>query len=264
MLDPHVIRGVCVLCGVGPVTDEHAYPHWVAEIVTKMMAERTPFTVVRTGTPDRESDIINVVVRRVCHPCNTRWLNDIETEARPVLAPLITAAVGSHFVLSRNDRELLGLWAFKTALMLDFTFDTPLIPARWYSAFRGLRRPSLGSVVWVAGYGGEEHAVFARRQPIRVDPTTAPGVLVNAYEGLGQPDRPNGVITTFQAGRVVFQMLALFALPAIKLGSSTFDPLTIRTWPLTDKDGPVAWPAGGALVLTDGSLIQLADRLDLI
>ena len=239
--------------------------HIVAEIVTKMMAESD--TLHRRSHRDTRQRVRHhqrgseESLSPLQYP---KWLNDIETEARPVLAPLITAAVGSHFVLSRNDREPLGLWAFKTALMLDFTFDTPLIPARWYSAFRGLRRPSLGSVVWVAGYGARNTRCSPAvnrsgliRRRLQVSLSTRMRVS-------GQPDRPNGVITTFQAGRAVFQMLALFALPAIKLGSSTFDPLTIRTWPLTDKDGPVAWPAGGALVLTDGSLIQLADRLDLI
>lgn len=56
-------------------------------------------------------------VRVTCVSCNTRWLNDIETEARPYLIPLMG---GARHRLAPHGQRSVAVWIFKTLAMMEF------------------------------------------------------------------------------------------------------------------------------------------------
>jgi hypothetical protein len=56
----------------------------------------------------------NFVEGRVCEDCNNRWMSALETEAMPILKPLIDGTV-SLMSISDAERAIVAKWATKTA-----------------------------------------------------------------------------------------------------------------------------------------------------
>jgi hypothetical protein len=80
-------------------------------------------------------------------------MGDLEAAIKPVLVPLIH---GQRTALSRQDQSLIGLWAVKTAMMLEFIHPVNVrtIPTAHYEYVYQQRKPPPKAVVWLLAYTG--------------------------------------------------------------------------------------------------------------
>jgi len=92
-------------------------------------------------------------VRDVCKECNNGWMaHTLETPVIPILTPMIRST-GFRF-LSPADQKLLSTWAYKTALMTDRVYLTPILPLEYFRDFYEYRTPPHNAIIDLAGYGG--------------------------------------------------------------------------------------------------------------
>lgn len=157
---------MCVFCGGGPLSNEHAWPDWLQEELLAPGSVRSlrwgggaPLTRV-----DRKG--LEVKVKRVCIPCNNRWMSGLEGQAKPVLLPLVRGQVNS---LSYAEQQLVATWAVKTAMMLQFTpihnAGTVIAPSLYQELYADQDRPPASVVVWI-GHEAQQPppgALFALR-----------------------------------------------------------------------------------------------------
>lgn len=110
----------CFFCARdAKLTREHVIPRWLRGPLRDTVRweigawYRTEFELERTPAIQRRQT--DQILRRVCGPCNSGWMSDLEVEVRPLLEPLIA---GEVLVVSASDQELLRRWALKTAAVL--------------------------------------------------------------------------------------------------------------------------------------------------
>jgi len=170
----------CVFCGehIAPGTPpEHVIPDWIRRL-------RPNGTVYQhrskqPGVLTHRSKRIDITAKTVCRECNHGWMSDLETEASPILKPMLDGHLRG---LSVERQVLLSRWATKTAFMLDQSFS-PSERAVPISACRYLKEhelPSPGTVVQLGHYAGAGDSIatahnrlYAREVANRDDPGPA-------------------------------------------------------------------------------------------
>jgi hypothetical protein len=122
---------LCIFCRKPPVkrSVEHILPQWMWPVLG--LGSGTGITNVhKRRVSCGESQLTYVVIKnfpttsangfvegRMCKKCNTGWMSRVENKVKPILSPL-TERPTSIEHLSKSDREILSLWAVKTALVL--------------------------------------------------------------------------------------------------------------------------------------------------
>jgi hypothetical protein len=117
----------CISCGSeltkSTRAKEHVIADWLLEAVG--MREDELFQVVanserKTVEKDRKHAFGSFREGRICSPCNTGWMSDLENRAKPVLLPLINH---ERSILGLSDFEcvIAARWAVKTAVILSYT-----------------------------------------------------------------------------------------------------------------------------------------------
>jgi hypothetical protein len=179
----------CPFCNLYDPTDEHVYPQWLSRELTSIgelvdpSGEHGPRKVHKLDT-----------TAPVCADCNHRWLSVLENDTKPILAPMVR---GENRRLLPEQQRLIAAWAAKTALMLDLASGSPIIPTGFFQEMRQQRRALRSHLVLVGAYTGERAARVDHR-PLHV--------------GIPTSEPPNGFVTTFNAFRVVFQVLGHFTV----------------------------------------------------
>lgn len=88
-----------------------------------------------------------IVARAVCANCNGGWMAALESQARPLLAPMIN---GNSCRLTSIDQKIIGRWAAKTAVMLLYSASPPVgIEAPHRAALLAGRIPP-NTGIWIA------------------------------------------------------------------------------------------------------------------
>jgi len=145
----------CVFCGaVGSLSDEHVVPKWVR----KVLQIRGPVRQFSGAAYVGAAETLAIVFHEVCVNCNTGWMESLETDARPVLGPLLLgAAPGMWRVLGPDKQAILATWAVKTSLLLalskfrgqDYGW-IPVSTLRWLYRHHDARMPPPTARVWMA------------------------------------------------------------------------------------------------------------------
>jgi hypothetical protein len=229
----------CVFCGASEVTDEHVWPEWVSRFLNdevlpdvefgKSRYETDPSTLEKRqlgrkwGGPQ-----LDIKVKRVCEPCNGRWMSDIEKAAIPYLKPMIQ---GEQVPLDKRAREIVATWAFLRAVMAEYTHPeqiaVPESHRRWL--YKERKPPRYGVYVWVAGYIGEQWAGYYQHVPL----ATHKRPIRAGY----RPDHMNAYGITFSVYKLVFQVFGATTSPKgadLRHGSSLGET-THRIWPHRDS-----------------------------
>ncbi|MGH2911332.1 MAG: hypothetical protein ACRDJ3_02530 [Solirubrobacteraceae bacterium] len=111
---------ICMFCGENrKPTREHVFPQWLARFVGDDAGIDTYLWKLGASPVERgpylNRLLTDLVLRKVCAPCNSGWMSELETEARPLLIDLIAGRV---ITLNSQVRAVLLRWALKTAAAL--------------------------------------------------------------------------------------------------------------------------------------------------
>ena len=122
----------CVFCGGRPVTVEHVWPQWVAELVR----EHTGVETYHLRVDDKRwtQGRLGFEVKRVCGPCNSGWMSRMETKVRSVLHPMI---VGQRYaILSPADQASLCIECVLNGIAYDPATDRIFVTGKkWPKLF---------------------------------------------------------------------------------------------------------------------------------
>jgi hypothetical protein len=161
------------------VTAEHVWPQWIAKYLPDTKLPH--LVVVEQEGQDSAVELrgdrppFTTEVKCVCKPCNEGWMHELETTAKPILAPLIQ---GKPAIWHEWRQTIAATWAFKTAIMIEQAqSEMRAIPAEIYPLFRRYLTPPPFAQVWTGIYAGE-YPHFYGRGPMRLVLTTPEGVAV--------------------------------------------------------------------------------------
>lgn len=231
----------CVFCRKAGVTAEHVWPAWLSEVVPGT----GELAFVRKGMHEPKetrwnAPSLNVTVRQVCASCNSGWMSELETEAKPLLTPMIQ---GKPMGLSRREQRLAATWAAKTAMMLAFTHpERRALPDAHLHWLYAQGEPDPHVVIWIGAYAGDWSGWYS-------------GEIL----GLGPRERPEGFAycSTCLLGSLVFQVLGHDLNEAMApLAAPEADRLSVQIWP--DTRALVRWPPD--FTLRDGGLHLFASQ----
>jgi hypothetical protein len=229
---------VCAFCGSTkkPRGREHVFANWLNNI--GLESYQVQYRAGRLNRVPRRwtTEGFTATVRAVCDDCNHGWLSDLETEARPVLTPLI---LGESRELSPDDQRLIAAWSCKTALVAMLSsseeerargYGVPPAEYRALYATREHPEPLPHSQYWISRYLGE-------RPPgaIRVVH------LVIKLDGLPEPEVPSAYSLTVMIGALVVQGVR-FTTPSLEVNlapgldlPSIWPTARVASWPPADQ-----------------------------
>ena len=242
----------CVFCGDVAASNEHVWPLWIGEVIRERLGVGS-WIANRDGR-ERRVPKLDAKVKRVCEPCNTRWMSALEGKAKPLLTPMMFAE-HRQFRLSPADQRTLATWAFKTALMANFFHGDLPVSDLTYKGFYRDKLPPRHCTIWTTGYSGP-------KQRLTTDARAREFSGLGAYSRDGifvaDPGRIVGAQITLIAVWVVFQVL-IYEGYHVPFGT-TASPLQ-RIWPVDRTT--IGWPPK-TQGLSDLGVERLFDRRDVL
>lgn len=103
----------CLFCNEDANSKEHVWPQWIL----KLLPARRPVRQ-RLGTGKEVKYSGNFKPKGVCSTCNYGWMSELETEAKPILGPIVQDL---SIQLDLEDQTKIARWAFKTTIVLEGT-----------------------------------------------------------------------------------------------------------------------------------------------
>ncbi len=207
----------CILCGEAFTqgrkrSKEHVFPEWLEKLFVpegeqELIQYHRRFKSRGEPMQREEWEDIPFNLRvTLCEPCNNKWCNDIEREARPFLLPLIA---GQPCSLGADAQVALAIWTTKTLLMLQRTHKGKerSIEDSAFRWFRQHRWPLPNEQLWIGRYDGSgdwptsyrHYGMLIRKKPAVPQPpkglnahcaSIAIGHLVFLAFGHTHPDGP--------------------------------------------------------------------------
>lgn len=118
----------CIFCGAAARSGEHLFPDWFNSIFPVDPATEKPKLARHQASAERVAtqswssvEIASATGNIVCHDCNTGWMSQLESRAKPVLGPMMQ---GHERTLNVNDQLLIATWACKTAMVHEAALRT--------------------------------------------------------------------------------------------------------------------------------------------
>ena len=243
----------CIFCGAQvKLSREHVFPQSLRELfpdigegdyLRRLVTFSTDEHHVRSGPP------FDVVVRDVCGDCNHGWMERLESQARPILTPMLR---DEPRVLTAPDQHVVATWATKTMLTMqgaNIGGERVVGPER-YRWFCENQTPLSVSHVWLCRYTDRT------RWPLSVH-QWGMGVLPGA-EGAPESDGPmNAFGVAFAIGPLAFWLFG-YDLPGDLQTSVGSDDAHLLIWPALGPD--VRWPPRKSLE-REAQLDELARRM---
>jgi hypothetical protein len=184
-----------------------------------------------------------ITVKRVCKPCNTGWMHQIEDAAKPVLTRPIQ---GNPKTLRDDELLAASRWAYLKGLVADLVMNpTTRVPSEAFAWFKEHQRPPRSVLITLSCYGGNRHPLYASTGPVRFD----------VQVGSGERNRGYAYLLSLGVGHLVVKVLG-HHLPFnvdFKPGGRNIGRSHV-IWP--QPDGPVRWPP--RIPLTDNDLFDFA------
>ena len=174
-------------------------PRWVAGLFSDEIVDFSRTIQYPGGEPEVrpwQGRPFTATVRVVCASCNNGWMSRLESEAAPVLAPLMR---NEPRRLGPVEQHLVATWAVKTMLMLRLIAgddDDGELGAEPYEHMTRFCSPPPAEQVWIASYAGEGQW-----------PMTFHYFAVTvAREGERPPATPNAHCASFAVGHLAFAL----------------------------------------------------------
>ena len=240
---------ICVFCGNGPLTAEHAWPHWLIDILGGNATIQMWRSDTDSGAkwlahgPDSRA---HVQPKCVCGPCNNGWMSAVESDAKPVLAALI----GDFALqLDAEQQRQLAAWAIKSTMVWECTAPKEMFYSQAEREHLRLTR-SLppDTLVWLGRNERSDFTICHTRTLSR----STPGPILR-----------EGLVTTLAIARLVIQVLTVRradsyptgSIPPLSVRPGAWRQLLVKIWP---PRGTIQWPP--PLTFTETGLEDLSRR----
>lgn len=152
----------CIYCGLPKAkSQEHILASWIIEVLSRdtrglklplrmVLSDQSGTKRVTVGKTKGKKTL--EFTTRVCRDCNSGWMNDMETAARPYLEPMIR---GQKCHIDAAGRQALTAWAAKFAVTARFAHINPdHIETQWTQSLFTNHMPPANWRVWAAHYVG--------------------------------------------------------------------------------------------------------------
>lgn len=252
---PDALPERCIFCGLAfgperPRSKEHIWPKWMHSLLPekqgaqRLFAETEPIGTRPFGRVLHKHFKPQVV----CEPCNNRWMSHLEIATKPILLPLM---LGEAQHINSDAQATLATWACLKSMVAEFSD-----PATRATSAADLKRmydehlPPPQATLWIGEHAGTEWTTRYRHQGMRI----SHGVVRP-----GDGSLPNGQVTTFAVGRVIFHLLTLpdgFLYGGVPVSQGPIAECIGQIYPSTP---PFDWPF--ARTLTDADALDLGDKM---
>ena len=227
-------------------TREHVFGDWTTPYLKSPIGPGTQVRWKATRAEQSQDSYsaypAQQAVQGVCKDCNSGWLSEIQTAAKPFLLPALRGAKRRSF--GDDAQRALGIWAFRAALLAGVKAGAAAIPSSRLHDFYEQRRPPGSTRIWLAA-SGQRQLTYINNSVIKVFPKDSE-----------PPERANAFASVLGIGHVAF---CLVCWTDVKPNSSMrriheiFAKAVIPIWPVR---GPVQWPPRNAF--SQQGLDQLA------
>ncbi len=209
----------CLFCNEDANSKEHVWPQWILRLPPARRPVRQ-----RLGTGKEVTYSGDFKLKGVCSTCNNGWMSELETEAKPILGPIVQDL---SIQLDLEDQTKIARWAFKTAIVLEGTKERSM--KRYFESGLGPGLRTSGHIlgrtmIWIGR--SSESGLYARASDIQ-------------YNLDGQNLSAEATVTTMVVGHVVFQVVSA-VFPAEKDAEAVGIPLHIDDW---GRVLATIWPA---------------------
>lgn len=202
---------MCLFCDNAANSKEDVLPVWIQE---KLGGKKRPVVNGFYGYHPIATQGVKSSVKTgcVCYECNHGWMGDLESEARPILGPLMEDI---HLLLDRAHKLTIAKWSVKTAMTMtalnrkqrEIFYDRDEC-----LRFRESRTFPRHTRIWLGRYGGSaEGGMFG----------------IDGWDKHPKnPEVTHFYITTILFKRVIIQVLSIHAwnyLEGSTIAIPTFD-----------------------------------------
>lgn len=118
----------CIFCGAAKVSDEHVFSDWIKQVMPDVASQQRSthtgtLTALQSGvtavtTRDVPLTVLETRVKRVCAPCNSGWMSEIDAQAKKYLELMIPGQ--QELELDRTALGALAKWVYLKTLMYEF------------------------------------------------------------------------------------------------------------------------------------------------
>ena len=224
----------CMFCDQTATSKEDALPLWLVRRFPTPRGVRIGFR--RRGFPvaDWEKARHGITVRFVCRACNSGWMSQLESRAKPIIERLLD---NPRVTLNTADQTTLAAWTVKSAMVFEALRGQP----SWFYADED--RQSLRSTL----------AIPPRTRVWLAKCLALPGIYCNATDHTDSahptPDETRVYVTTLAFGTVALQAFTA-KVPAsipesvrieVNVHPGPWEQGTLSPWPISTES--LAWPS---------------------
>lgn len=220
-------------------TREHIYGDWMRPHLEEVIGPGT-HTRTKSTFENLEADKrtyrgfpAQQAVQGVCEACNSGWLSEIQTAARPTLLPLFTKP--RKRVVGVDAQHALVAWAYRAALLVGVKAGEAAIPESDLHDFHRTREPpdSCEVVMVLSAHRGY---TYLDQRLIRVQEAGRP-----------RPTAPNGFATLVCVGHVGFYVVRWDEVKPQTGLSRLYGTYRRSVATIRPSNAPILWPPQVAL-----------------
>lgn len=160
---------------------------------------------------------------RVCEDCNNGWMSALETEAMPILKPLIDGTV-SLLSISNTERTIVARWATKTAYVISHAAPLGKTPDPSHTRYMKENAGAVPPRVEVFGCQMVANVGFGQ-----IERNHWPHLTDTPYKGAAPP-APDGTYKTAMQFRCLMLLVAHWSVPNTELMIAP--GIHIPLWPI--------------------------------
>jgi hypothetical protein len=229
----------CIFCGNNANSKEHIWPDWLKDYVPRLFSERIHQASTNRWDKEQKKLVIETFresvrpgdphaqkLRIVCSKCNGGWMSQLQSEAKPLLVPLIN---GEFYKLLPNEIEAISRWAAMFTMVVEFKNKAGVaVSQEQRDSFKITQSVPKGWHISIGYYTGQKWRGAFNHLAVIIAENENENENENEDEGEGEAalgrlfenwgDKPpNMQTTTFAVGKAIFNTLSC--------SNTMFDPL---------------------------------------
>jgi hypothetical protein len=233
------------------------WPDWLKSVVPRVDNEHTQFltkvdlsrpgyAVVMPDLQFKRGPAGARKIRKVCDKCNSGWMSNLETAAKPTLTEMICGKILSLDVTSQT---AISAWAMMTSIIAEYTdIPTQSIPASDRQHLMAHKIPTDAWRVWIGKYAGDNWKQRYRHHGIAVGLDYGFRIIQFGH---------NTQTSTFVVGDLLIHATSSTLLKLESPFEANMHDALVQVWPTSSST--ITWPPSRTLNDTDAT--QISDAL---